>query len=86
LVDYGDTGHGRQSRLDAFPQINAGLDRRRAPHCVASSDWATELENIETNAATSLSHQFVVAVTLTSLGFCAMLGGFASITSRVFPL
>jgi predicted cobalt transporter CbtA len=47
------------------------------PHVIG----APELEHVETNVPSSLSHQFVIAVTLTSLVFWAVLGG---LTSTIF--
>lgn len=59
------------------PAAVAGLLLIMLPHLIG----APELEHVETNVPTSLSHQFVVAVTLTSLVFWAMLGG---LTSTIF--
>jgi cobalt transporter subunit CbtA len=58
----------------------AGLVLIVLPHIVG----APELEQIETNVPTSLSHQFVVAVTLTSLIFWFMLGGLTSVAFAHF--
>jgi cobalt transporter subunit CbtA len=59
------------------PAAVAGLVLVMLPHLIG----APELEHVETNVPTSLSHQFVVAVTLTSLVFWSMLGG---LTSTIF--
>jgi cobalt transporter subunit CbtA len=59
------------------PAAVAGLLLIMLPHVIG----APELEHVETNVPSSLSHQFVVAVTLTSLVFWAMLGG---LTSTIF--
>jgi len=58
----------------------AGLVLIMLPHVIG----APELEHIETNVPTSLSHQFVVAVTLTSLVFWFMLGGVTSVAFAHF--
>jgi cobalt transporter subunit CbtA len=58
----------------------AGLVLIILPHLIG----APELENVETSVPTSLSHQFVVTVTLTSLVFWSMLGGLTSITFAYF--
>lgn len=62
------------------PAAIAGLLLLLLPHLVG----APELEHIETNVPTSLSHQFVVAVTLTSLIFWSMLGGLTSVAFAWF--
>ncbi|MGY3550505.1 hypothetical protein ACVWZ4_005864 [Bradyrhizobium sp. USDA 4472] len=49
------------------------------PHLIGAPDLA----DIETNVPSSLSHQFVTAVTMTSLVFWTLLGG---LTSAVFAL
>jgi cobalt transporter subunit CbtA len=59
------------------PAAVAGLVLIMLPHVIG----APELEHVHTNVPSSLSHQFVVAVTLTSLVFWAMLGG---LTSTIF--
>lgn len=63
----------RRSALAAI----AGLVFIMLPHVIG----APELEHADTNVPSSLSHQFVVAVTLTSLVFWSMLGG---LTSTIF--
>jgi cobalt transporter subunit CbtA len=62
------------------PAAIAGLLLLLLPHLVG----APELEHVETNVPTSLSHQFVVAVTLTSLIFWSMLGGLTSVAFAWF--
>ncbi|AUC96191.1 CbtA family protein [Bradyrhizobium sp. SK17] len=59
------------------PAAIAGVALIMLPHLIG----APELEHVETNVPSSLSHQFVVAVTLTSLVFWALLG---SLTSTAF--
>ena len=59
----------------SVPASFAGLILIVLPHIIG----APELEHIETNVPTSLSHQFVVAVTLTSLIFWFMLGGLTGV-------
>jgi cobalt transporter subunit CbtA len=61
----------------SVPASIAGLVLIMLPHVIG----APELEHVDTNVPSSLSHQFVVAVTLTSLVFWAMLGG---LTSTIF--
>ena len=61
----------------SLPASIAGLILIVLPHFIG----APELDHIETNVPTSLSHQFVVAVTITSLVFWLVLGG---VTSAVF--
>ena len=61
----------------SLPASIAGLILIVLPHFIG----APELQHIETNVPTSLSHQFVVAVTMTSLIFWFVLGG---VTSVVF--
>jgi len=58
----------------SVPASIAGLILIILPHLIG----APELEHIETNVPSSLSHQFVVAVTLTSLVFWFALGGLTS--------
>jgi cobalt transporter subunit CbtA len=58
----------------SVPASIAGLILIMLPHLIG----APELEHIETNVPSSLSHQFVVAVTLTSLVFWFALGGLTS--------
>jgi cobalt transporter subunit CbtA len=59
----------------SVPASIAGLVLIVLPHIIG----APELEHIETNVPASLSHQFVVAVTLTSLIFWFILGGLTSV-------
>lgn len=61
----------------SVPASVAGLLLIMLPQVVG----APELEHVDTNVPSSLSHQFVVAVTLTSLVFWFMLGG---LTSAIF--
>lgn len=61
----------------SMPSAIAGVVLIMLPHLIG----APELEHVETNVPSSLSHQFVVAVTLTSLVFWSLLGG---LTSAVF--
>ena len=62
------------------PASFAGLILIVLPHIIG----APELEHIETNVPTSLTHQFVVAVTLTSLIFWFMLGGLTGVAFAHF--
>jgi cobalt transporter subunit CbtA len=64
----------------SMPASIAGLILVLLP-CVIG---APELEQVETNIPTSLSHQFVVAVTLTSLVFWFMLGGVTRVAFAYF--
>ncbi|WP_024515872.1 CbtA family protein [Bradyrhizobium sp. Tv2a-2] len=64
----------------SVPASIAGLLLIVLPHIVG----APELEHIETNVPASLSHQFVVAVTLTSLIFWFILGGVTSVAFAHF--
>jgi cobalt transporter subunit CbtA len=59
------------------PAAISGVILLTLPHLIG----APELVNIETNVPSSLSHQFVTAVTVTSLVFWTLLGG---LTSGVF--
>jgi cobalt transporter subunit CbtA len=59
----------------SVPASIAGLILIVLPHIIG----APELEHVETNVPSSLSHQFVVAVTLTSLIFWFLLGGLTSV-------
>ena len=61
----------------SVPASIAGLALIMLPHLIG----APELEHVDTNVPSSLSHQFVVAVTLTSLVFWFALGG---LTSTIF--
>ena len=58
----------------------AGLMLIVLPHLIG----APELEHVDTNVPSSLSHQFVVAVTLTSLIFWSALGCLTSIAFAYF--
>jgi cobalt transporter subunit CbtA len=62
------------------PASIAGLLLIILPYLVG----APELENVETSVPTSLSHQFAVTVTVTSLVFWSMLGSLTSITFAYF--
>lgn len=64
----------------SVPGSIAGLVLIVLPHVIG----APELEHIETNVPSSLSHQFVVAVTVTSLVFWFMLGGLTSVAFAHF--
>jgi cobalt transporter subunit CbtA len=64
----------------SVPASIAGLILIMLPHFIG----APELEHVETNVPSSLSHQFVVAVTLTSLVFWAILGGLTSVAFAYF--
>ena len=64
----------------SVPAAVAGLLLLVLPHLIG----APELEHVETSVPTSLSHQFVVAVTLTSLIFWSMLGGLTSVAFAWF--
>ncbi|OAF15029.1 CbtA family protein [Bradyrhizobium neotropicale] len=59
------------------PAAIAGVILLTLPHLIG----APELQHVETNVPSSLSHQFMVAVTLTSLVFWSLLG---SLTSTIF--
>lgn len=61
----------------SVPAAIAGVALLILPHLIG----APELTHVETNVPSSLSHQFVVAVTLTSLVFWSLLG---SLTSAAF--
>lgn len=61
----------------SVPAAISGVILLTLPHLIG----APELANIETNVPSSLSHQFVTAVTVTSLVFWTLLGG---LTSAVF--
>ncbi|MCC8975091.1 cobalt transporter subunit CbtA [Bradyrhizobium sp. USDA 4503] len=61
----------------SMPAAIAGVVLIMLPHLIG----APELEHVETNVPSSLSHQFMVAVTLTSLVFWSLLG---SLTSAAF--
>jgi cobalt transporter subunit CbtA len=62
------------------PASLAGLILIILPYLVG----APELENVETSVPTSLSHQFAVTVTVTSLVFWSVLGSLTSITFAYF--
>jgi cobalt transporter subunit CbtA len=62
------------------PAAIAGLILIIMPHLIG----APELETIETNVPTSLSHQFTVVVTLTGLVFWSLLGALTSIAFAYF--
>jgi len=64
----------------SVPASIAGLILIILPHVIG----APELQHVETNVPTSLSHQFVVAVTLTSLVFWFTLGGVTSVAFAYF--
>jgi cobalt transporter subunit CbtA len=64
----------------SVPASIAGLILIVLPHVIG----APELQHIETNVPTSLSHQFVVAATLTSLIFWFILGGLTSVVFTRF--
>ena len=59
----------------SVPASIAGLVLIALPHVIG----APELEHIETNVPASLSHEFVVAVTLTNLVFWFLLGGLTGV-------
>jgi cobalt transporter subunit CbtA len=64
----------------SVPASIAGLILIVLPHLIGTP----ELEHVDTNVPSSLSHQFVVAVTLTSLIFWSALGGLTSIAFAYF--
>lgn len=64
----------------SMPAAIAGVVLIMLPHLIG----APELEHVETNVPSSLSHQFVVAVTLTSLVFWSLLGGLTSAAFAYF--
>ncbi len=61
----------------SVPAAIAGVILLLLPHLIG----APELEHVETNVPSSLSYQFMVAVTLTSLVFWSLLG---ALTSTIF--
>ncbi|OAF02378.1 cobalt transporter [Bradyrhizobium centrolobii] len=61
----------------SVPAAIAGVILLILPHLIG----APELEHVETNVPSSLSHQFMVAVTMTSLVFWSLLG---ALTSAIF--
>jgi cobalt transporter subunit CbtA len=63
-----------------IPATIAGLIFIILPHLIG----APELATVATNVPLSLSHQFVVAVTLTSLVFWSMLGGLTGLAFAHF--
>ena len=71
------TGLGLIVFRRSVPAAIAGLLLLILPYLIG----APELDHVETNVPTSLSHQFGVAVTVTSLVFWSML---ASLTSAIF--
>jgi predicted cobalt transporter CbtA len=70
-----DGGPGLIFSRRSVPASIAGLILIVLPRLIG----APEPDHVETNVPTSLSHQFVVAVTLTSLVFWFMLGGLTSV-------
>ncbi|MBV8921786.1 CbtA family protein [Bradyrhizobium sp.] len=62
------------------PAAIAGLILLMLPHVIG----APELTSVETNVPSSLAHQFVVAVALTSLVFWSLLGALTSIAYAYF--
>jgi cobalt transporter subunit CbtA len=62
------------------PAAVAGLILIIMPHVIG----APELQTVETNVPTSLSHQFTAVVTLTSLVFWSMLGALTSLAFAYF--
>jgi len=58
----------------SVPVAIAGVILLTLPHLIGAPDLA----NVETNVPSSLSHQFVTAVTVTSLVFWTLLGGLTS--------
>ena len=64
----------------SMPAAIAGVVLIMLPHLIG----APELQHVETNVPSSLSHQFVVAVTLTSLVFWSLLGGLTSAAFAYF--
>jgi cobalt transporter subunit CbtA len=64
----------------SVPASIAGLLLFMLPHLIG----APELEHVETNVPSSLSHQFMVAVTMTSLVFWSLLGGLTGIAFAWF--
>lgn len=58
----------------SVPAAIAGVILLTLPHLIG----APELANIETNVPSSLTHQFVTAVTVTSVVFWTLLGGLTS--------
>ncbi|MDA9437430.1 CbtA family protein [Bradyrhizobium sp. CCBAU 51627] len=61
----------------SVPAAMSGVILLTLPHLIG----APELANVDTNVPSSLTHQFVTAVTVTSLVFWTLLGG---VTSAVF--
>jgi cobalt transporter subunit CbtA len=61
----------------SVPAAIAGVILLVLPHMIG----APELEHVETNVPSSLTHQFVTAVTVTSLVFWSLLG---AVTSAIF--
>jgi len=61
----------------SVPAAISGVILLTLPHLIGAPDIA----NVETNVPSSLTHQFVTAVTVTSLVFWTLLGG---LTSAVF--
>ena len=64
----------------SVPGAIAGLLLIMLPHFIG----APELEHVESHVPSSLSHQFVVAVTLTSLLFWSLLGSLTSLAFAYF--
>ena len=62
------------------PAAISGVILLTLPHLIG----APELANIETNVPSSLTHQFVTAVTVTSLVFWTLLGGLTSVVFARF--
>ncbi len=58
----------------SVPAAISGVILLTLPHLIG----APELANVETNVPSSLTHQFVTAVTVTSLVFWTLLGGLTS--------
>jgi cobalt transporter subunit CbtA len=74
------TGLGLIVFRGSVPASVAGLFLLVLPHLIG----APELEHVETNVPSSLSHQFVVAVTVTSLIFWSVLGSLTSVAFAYF--
>ena len=74
------TGLGLIVFRRSVPAAIAGLLLLILPHLIG----APEMDHVETNVPTSLSHQFVVAVTVTSLVFWSLLGSLTSVTFAYF--
>jgi predicted cobalt transporter CbtA len=86
MVDRDGGGYRCRFVAAGIPAVVVGGSGRHRIVCIAAPDRGGAGAEMQTNVPEALSHRFVVAVTLTSLLFWALLGSLSGALYRRFAV